>query len=221
MNYQPPIVRPAASGLSSIPFYVFAFNGDAQSVHDDNVAAGWWTDLKTGESIRDTRNVGELLMLACSELGEAEDGYSRGLMDDKIPHRRMVEVELADAKIRILDMGGAYNLDLTGAAVALLEADYHVELWSGVPAALMAIVTEISRAMEGNRKNMATAQIGEIHLNRPQFEVGLAAALLRIHWLGTAIDCNIDAAMAEKRAFNRTRADHKIENRLKPDGKRY
>lgn len=37
------------------------------------------------------------------------------LMDDKLPHRRMAEVELADALIRILDYAAGFGYDLQGA----------------------------------------------------------------------------------------------------------
>jgi hypothetical protein len=36
-------------------------------------------------------------------------------MDDKLPHRSMAEVELADCLIRIFDYAGAYGYDLEGA----------------------------------------------------------------------------------------------------------
>lgn len=36
-------------------------------------------------------------------------------MDDKLQHRMMFEVELADALIRIFDIGGGLGLDLEGA----------------------------------------------------------------------------------------------------------
>jgi NTP pyrophosphatase (non-canonical NTP hydrolase) len=83
----------------------------ARGVHALNER--WWTNLKTGE--RYDRNVGELLMLVVSELAEALEGDRKGLMDDKLPHRRMIEVELADAVIRILDMAGGLGLDIGGA----------------------------------------------------------------------------------------------------------
>lgn len=76
-------------------------------------AAGWWTDLETG--LPKERNKGELLMLAVSELAEAMEGVRKNLMDDKLPHRPMVECELADVVIRVFDMGGAWGLDLAGA----------------------------------------------------------------------------------------------------------
>lgn len=73
----------------------------------------WWTDLKTGE--KKERNVGETLMLIVSELSEAMEGHRKGLPDDKLSHRPMIEVELADALIRIFDMAGGLGMDLGGA----------------------------------------------------------------------------------------------------------
>lgn len=81
--------------------------------HASNVKAGWWTDLATGEA--KACNVPELLMLAVSELSEAMEGDRKDLMDDKLPHRKMLEVELADALIRICDLAGACGFDLGGA----------------------------------------------------------------------------------------------------------
>ncbi len=88
-------------------------NSCVTNVHGQNVRAGWWTDINTG--LRKERNCGELLMLCVSELAEAMEGDRKNLMDDKLPHRKMIEVELADAIIRIFDMAGGLNLDLGGA----------------------------------------------------------------------------------------------------------
>lgn len=89
--------------------------------HQRAVLAGWWTDLKTGESLIGKRNVGELLMLAVSELSEAMEGDRKKLMDDHLPHRPSMEVELADCMIRICDMAGSLGLDLPGAIVEKLQ----------------------------------------------------------------------------------------------------
>lgn len=148
--------------------HIDALNQLSKEIHENNIQAGWWTDIKFDEkvealqllglsnlqvhealkalgierSILKTRNVGELLCLVHSEISEAMEGARKNLMDDKLPHRKMIEVELADALIRIFDIAGAYNLDLGG-------------------------------------------------------------------------------AIAEKRSYNANRADHKISNRLKDDGKKF
>src|SRR6266480_5261555 len=74
----------------------------------------WWT-TKSGKLKK--RNKGELLMLAVSELAEAMEGERRDLMDDKLPHRRMAEVEIADCFIRLFDYCGAHGYDVGGALI--------------------------------------------------------------------------------------------------------
>ena len=93
-------------------------------------AGGWWTDLQTG--LPKDRNRGELLMLVVSEIAEAMEGDRKGRMDDHLPHRKSIEVELADAVIRIADIAGGLGLDLAGAVLEKLEynarrADHKVE----------------------------------------------------------------------------------------------
>ena len=83
----------------------------AQLCHQANIK--WWRDPVSGTPIE--RNKGELLCLIHSEISEAMEGERKDLMDDKLPHRRMAEVELADALIRIFDYAGAFGYDLQGA----------------------------------------------------------------------------------------------------------
>lgn len=87
--------------------------------HSRSKEAGWHTDLKTGKPL--VRNRGEMLMLMVSELAEAMEGERKNLMDDKLPHRPMSEVELADCVIRICDYAGMCNYDLAGAIEEKLE----------------------------------------------------------------------------------------------------
>lgn len=104
---------------ANVKVYAAMINDFSATIHQQNVERGWWTDLATGE--RKMRNVGELLMLAVSEVAEAMEGHRKGLMDDHLPHRRMFEVELADVFIRIFDIAGAFNLDLGGALIEKME----------------------------------------------------------------------------------------------------
>jgi len=60
----------------------------------------WWIDIHTQQPLN--RNIGELLMLVVSEIAEAMEGHRKNLRDDHLPDRSMIEVELADAMIRIL-----------------------------------------------------------------------------------------------------------------------
>ena len=71
--------------------------------HGAAKAAHWWDK---------ERNVGELLCLIHSEVSEAMEGYRKDKFDDHLPKRKSIEVELADALVRIFDLAGGLNLSL-------------------------------------------------------------------------------------------------------------
>ena len=80
---------------------------------------GWWSNLKTGKPKK--RPVPELLCLVHSEISEALEGFRKNQKDDHLKNRSMLEVELADAVIRIFDTAGGLGLDLAGALAEKLE----------------------------------------------------------------------------------------------------
>ena len=85
-----------------------AANNLADYCHGLAKECGWWaTD----------RNVGEMIALCHSELSEALEAHRKDKMDDHLPDRKGIEVELADAVIRIFDLAGGLGLDI-GAAMA-------------------------------------------------------------------------------------------------------
>lgn len=178
--------------------------------HGSAWRAKWWHDLRTGQPIE--RNAGEMMLLQCSELGEAADGVESNLKDDKLPHRMMVEVELADFEIRLYDYCGGLKLDLQAAVLwsEENEALFGVVIHDINSPALWHACRHILRAMEAYRKS----RIGE-HIQC------LARAYRVVRWYAKATALDVDAARVEKMAFNKVRKDHKVESRLADDGKKF
>lgn len=86
--------------------------------HNASKDAGWWSDLNTGEPLPLTQErVGDKMLLIVTEIAEAKEGHRKNLMDNHLTDRPMVEVELADAVIRIADLAGALDIDLAGAVI--------------------------------------------------------------------------------------------------------
>lgn len=83
--------------------------------HGASKEAGWWNGVDLPTIPRP--DICTKLLLVVTEIAEATEGVRKDCMDDKLPHRKMVEVELADAAIRIFDLAGAMGLDLGAALV--------------------------------------------------------------------------------------------------------
>lgn len=69
------------------------------------------------------REDGTFIALIHSEISEAMEGLRKDLMDDHLPHRKMAEVELTDALIRICDFAEFKGYDLSN--TALEKIDYN------------------------------------------------------------------------------------------------
>lgn len=105
-------------------------NNLAKEIHQVNKDKGFWDK---------ERNVGEMLMLVTSELGEAMEAHRKGTFADweayeanlkkgenapenfKKHIKDSFEDEIADATIRLLDMAAGLNIDLDKQIEAKLE----------------------------------------------------------------------------------------------------
>jgi len=192
----------------------------ANDVHARNIAAGWWKQeqLVPGSGavhnpmVTIPRNVGELLCLVHSEISEGFEGDVLALPDDKLPHRAMLEVEMADVVIRVLDMLGYYKIDADLLFDVVLANDRGIF----PPCTTLNEVhycymhRSVSRAMEGFRKG-----------NEDKGIRNLVTLLVQIDHFAKLRRFDLVGAIDEKLEFNANRPDHKLEARAAAGGKQF
>lgn len=94
--------------------------------------AGWWQvppayDSDTRVDIRTYPPhilqwwISTKIALIQSEASEALEGLRKDKMDDHLPHFKSIDVELADAVIRIMDLCGGLGIDIGNAIKEKLE----------------------------------------------------------------------------------------------------
>jgi len=170
----------------------------AVEIYEQNKAVGWWDDPD--------RCLYTCLQLVSTEIAEATEGERKNLMDDHLPHRRMGEVELADALIRLLDFGG--HLGLNYISLDLGDSNFFDE------------DSPIGKQHAGLTFVLATV-ILDLHLGSEDIHESYSALI------GAILKCaelnwyDIETVMLEKMAYNKTRADHKRENRELKNGKKF
>lgn len=104
-----------------------------------------------------------------------------------------------------------------------IRAGWWSDLKTGLPidrnvGELLCLVhSEISEAMEGYRKDLMDDKI----THRKAFEVELADTLIRIFDIAGKFNLDLDGAIKDKLEFNAKRLDHKKENRILENGKKF
>lgn len=167
----------------------------AADIHTQNLAAGWWDGWADKMDRHQTA-----MMLVISEMAEAMEGVRKDLMDDHLPHHKMFDVELADAAIRLLDLAGAYETDLskTGNNAASCLPDL--------------------KGLKPPEQLFFVIQTSLVFFTE---EVQVEAMLAGVFAIALCHEIDLFPIIAEKRAYNARRADHKRENRAAPGGKAF
>jgi hypothetical protein len=177
------------------------FNALAKSVYTANASVGWWDNPH--------RNVYELLQLVVTEIAEATEGERKDLMDDHLPHRKMGEVELADALIRLLDMAGAWGWTYKPGISPMLPRGLLSATNKGeVHFRLTQTITELGIAIQFGSEKTVISQ---------RYTTAVDAILLA----GGKFGYDVLPAIQEKLAYNTQRLDHKRDVRMQEGGKKF
>lgn len=167
------------------------FNNLAIDVHN-NENKKWWTDEQGNfVDIDDTR----LTLLVISELMEAYEAFRKNMKDDKLPHRDGVEVELADAIIRLLDR-------MVGKKMDPFVRDYSYTTYKNF--------------------NFEDSLFHLIQmLGHPARHYNTESLVYDILDICYAMNYDVIRAMNEKRLYNQTRLDHQKASRDSVNGKKF
>lgn len=183
------------------------FNILSKDVFEQNKAAGWWQDMD--------RDIFMLLQLVSTEIAEATEGERKNLMDDKLPIRKMGEVELADAAIRLLDIAGRHGWRYTQKCPP--DSDAYAVLLGALSGG-----DELNIAKAHFALNMQLAAIGRSIVFEDEWhEEAYSAMMDMLFVVAHRMGYNMVAAIAEKREFNKTRSDHTLEERAATNGKKF
>ena len=188
----------------------------AKLCHQASFDAGWWSDIKTGELM--PPSVALKTVLIHSEISEAMEGDRKSLQDDKLPHRSMFEVELADTVIRICDIAGRLGRKF-GSYFVSSGRQIAGEVVGDIGEDLCRLHYHASKVWKEHRLLLTCGTDSPMYTGAVLSVLG--QLLYAVCETAQFYKIDLGGAVAEKMEFNANRPDHKIENRLKGGGKSY
>jgi len=182
------------------------FDALAERVYAWNVQVGWWDDPD--------RCLFQTLQLISTEVAEATEGARKYMMDTHLTHRAMEEVEYADALIRAVDLGGKLKLPFNEDAIPhpwCIPTNSVGYQQLGINAAIIEVAQSLREYNLYTPKNVCLVIL----------EQAYSDLLVSIVKVSNNRGYKLYEAVEEKLEYNKTRADHKRENREKTHGKKF
>ena len=173
----------------------------AEKIYEQNKAVGWWDDPN--------RCIYQTLQLVSTEIAEATEGERKELNDDHLTWRAMGEVELADALIRILDLGGRYMW------IYKKESPYWALAMRTAPESIAGKHLMLNMALIDLTKTIL------MYDDTKSISHNYSVLIDSIVFVAEQQGYDVWGALSEKLEYNQKRADHKRENRAKEGGKKF
>lgn len=185
-----------------------------------NTEVGWWDE-------GDNRDLYTCIQLISTEVSEATEGFRKDLMDNHLPQYKMEAVELADALIRTLDLAGYWAQHYEGFELTNLKA-FNSYCWPqcstgkqhlGLTKEVVNLANTLDTMLgfDSRLEHSTTPNIKDLTYNLSWSTTGLINSIMQV-----AENSNypLEEIMLAKMEYNRTRLDHKRENRNKQNGKK-
>lgn len=176
----------------------------AKQIHKQHKKSEWWSEVSPCIFTK--------IQLISTEVAEATEGERKDLMDDHLPERKMAEVELADAMIRVLDLGGYLKLKFVEGVTLPPDNFFNSATVGHLHLTINEMIVLLS---------LAYGEEAEGYANDDSLNHAYSELILTIEKVAEVCCYDIETAMFEKLEYNKIRPDHKKENREKKHGKKF
>lgn len=191
----------------------------SKKIFEQNKSVGWWDDID-----RCKFTTSQLIL---TEISEATEGERKYIYDKHLPHRLAGEVELADALIRVLDLGGRYGIDYIYDKMLLNLFEYsedeknylktHEKIWNEAES---VVAKHFLISVAACRFGLELIKYNDFG-DKLTLKACYSILINLIIEAANAANYDIKSATLEKLEFNKNREDHKRENRAKKNGKKF
>lgn len=177
----------------------------------------WWCDLETGEYKPGGRDRKAIANLFISEVSELFEGVRKNLQSTKIPEFTSETEELADLIIRVFDAIGGYGLMENPENTRLIRGFKTLNEWQE------SLIVNQPRDKQHDIYFLTQLCIlsGIYADDDERYLNSLVEIISQSLIYAAAYDLPVIDAIGAKLIYNKSRSDHKLENRRGEHGKKF